>query len=613
MSRIRKSTALGLLTTLAAAVLTGTLPADASGRTATPSATATAHVVTRGAFTTGSATWLVSTTPGEAGAVADDLRTAGIDVLRQLDAVSMLTISASAEDAAALRRDARVSGVNPDQEVALQTGVWTPASDPSSFYGFAMPSSEPAATTWTASGDPGSLYNVATATGARAAWSSTTGRGIDVAVIDSGVTPVAGLDTAGKLLQGPDLSFDTNVPGLRSLDGFGHGTHMAGIIAGRDSAFTGPGDTTHYAGIAPDARIVSVKVADAYGNADVSQLIAGIDWVVQNRATNGMNIRVLNLSVGLPSGNTYQTDPLAFAAEQAWQHGIVVVASAGNDGTTEGRLLSPGYDPYVVAVGASDHRGTLSTDDDTVSDFSNKGSTTRSPDVIAPGRSVAGLRVPGSYIDEQYGAAATVGGRFIRGSGTSQAAAEVSGAVALLLQSRPTMTPDQVKAALRNTAKAVPMQSSTAQGKGKVQVSTALTSSSVLSSVQAFTASTGTGSLDAARGGYRVESAGVALTGERDVFGKAFSTSAHATALKALTAWTGGIWNGSAMTGTGYVSGQWTGVSWTGSDWAGQSWDTRGTTAAVWDGRSWAGGYWSGRSWAGRSWAGRSWSSAEWG
>ncbi len=573
MSTSRRPVTLGLLAAVLGTCLVGALPAAASTAGTSAPAVDTASA---------SGTWLVATAEGQAGAVAEGLRASGVEVLRQLDGVGVLSIRASSTVADALRADPRVTGVSADEKVALQADTWSPASD------------------------PGSLQNVTKSTGARSAWSSTTGRGIDVALLDSGVSPVQGLDGAGKLLQGPDLSFDSTVPALRSLDGFGHGTHMAGIIAGRDASFTGAGDTTSFAGVAPDARVISVKVADAYGNADVSQIIAGIDWVVQNRATNGMNIRVLNLSVGPPSGNSYKTDPLAHAAEQAWHKGIVVVASAGNNANADGRLMSPAYDPYVIAVGASDSRGTLWPDDDTVPDFSSRGDWLRQPDIIAPGRSVAGLRVPGSYLDQQYGATSGVGGRFLRGSGTSQSAAVVSGSVALMLQKRPGLTNNQVKDLLRKTADPL-LAYSNSQGEGEVRVSSAL-SGLTLAGSQSHTRSTGCGSLDAARGGYRVESTGVQLTGEKDVFGKALSSSTHASKAASAAAWTGGAWNASTMTGTGYTGTTWNGVTWAGNDWAGQAWSVRGNTPAVWDGRSWAGGYWAGRSWAGRSWATGAWS-----
>ena len=181
---------------------------------------------------------------------------------------------------------------------------------------------------WDPSTDAGSLQTTAEVIGATRFWSrGETGQGVDVAVIDSGVAPVEGLDTAEKLVYGPDLSFESQHDNLRNLDTFGHGTHMAGIIAGRDTL---PPRTNRrpqpggFVGIAPGARIVSVKVADRGGAADVSQVIAAIDWVVQHRRSGGLNIRVLNLSFGTDGVQDYRVDPLAYAAEVAWRKGIEI-------------------------------------------------------------------------------------------------------------------------------------------------------------------------------------------------------------------------------------------------------------------------------------------------
>jgi len=172
--------------------------------------------------------------------------------------------------------------------------------------------------------------------GAPAAWAAgATGQGIDVALLDTGVTPVNGLGGSNKLLYGPDLSFDSQNPDKMHVDGYGHGTAMAGIIAGNDEVAGG------YKGVAPGARIVSVKVGASTGAADVSQMIAGIDWVTQHAHDNGMNIRVLNVSLGTNAVQSYQLDPLAHAAEVAWRKGIVVVVSAGNDGTATSSPPAP--------------------------------------------------------------------------------------------------------------------------------------------------------------------------------------------------------------------------------------------------------------------------------
>src|SRR5262249_31764793 len=148
---------------------------------------------------------------------------------------------------------------------------------------------------------------------------------------------------------------------------------------------------TVYKGMAPDARIVSVKVATADGGTDVVQVIAAIDWVVQHRTDNGLNIRVLNLSYGTNSLQDSRVDPLAFAAEQAWKQGLVVAAAAGNTGYQTGRgapgMADPAYDPYVIGVAAADTMGTLNVKDDVVASYSasSSGGNAKRPDFAAPG------------------------------------------------------------------------------------------------------------------------------------------------------------------------------------------------------------------------------------
>ena len=276
-----------------------------------------------------------------------------------------------------------------------------------------------------------SLYQVARNIGVDEFWKDGfTGAGVDVAVIDSGVRPLP--EFAGRLVNGPDLSFDSD--GVDDGDDdFGHGTNMAGIIAGRDPAVSLDAQSLkndakrRFVGIAPGSRIVNVKVAAADGAVDVSQVIAGIDWVVQHRDQDGLNIRVLNLSFGTDGVQDYQLDPLAFAVENAWNHGIVVVVSAGNAGYGSPQLNNPATDPFVIAVGASDTNRTTGQSDDFIADFSSRGEIARRPDLLAPGRSIVSLRDPGSLIDETF-PSARVGDRLFRGSGTSQAAAVTSGA-----------------------------------------------------------------------------------------------------------------------------------------------------------------------------------------
>ena len=438
-----------------------------------------------------------------------------------------------------------------------------------------------------------------------------TGAGVGVALIDSGVTPVAGLNAPGKVINGPDLSFESQAPNLRHLDTYGHGTHMAGIIAGNDPATT---TGTRFAGVAPGARIISLKVAATDGASDVSQVIAAIDWVVEHRNDKGMNIRVLNLSFGTQSTQPAALDPLAFAVEQAWQKGIVVVVSAGNDGFAANSLTMPAADPDVIAVGAADAKGTETRADDVVADFSNRGNAGRHADVLASGRSVVSLRVPGSYVDRTYPTAklsltADPAQRFLRGSGTSQAAAVVSGAAALLLQQRPSLTPDQVKRLLMDTATPIAGADPYAGGRGQIDIAAAAKRTRPSSAPQVNVPAIGLGTLEQARGGVHVYDPAndVMLSGEKDIFGKTWNAASWALASKTQNSWKDGTFNGSSWTGAAFgadVAGQrtWTSVAWTGRSWAGSNWA----------GRSWADAQWNGRSWAGRSWAGRSWASADW-
>jgi serine protease AprX len=227
------------------------------------------------------------------------------------------------------------------------------------------------------------------------------------------------------------------------------------------------------------------------------------------------------------------------------------------------------------------------------------------------------LRDPGSSIDREFPTAVVKDAagtpRFFRGSGTSQAAAFTSGTVALLLQQRPTLTPDQVKRILTSTADPIAATDVRLQGSGLIDVKQAgqIATPTV---TQTFAPSTGLGLLEAARGTSHVADPenGVELTGEKDVFGKAWVGKTWAVASAAGKSWVGGTWNGSTWTGTAWSGRSWASTAWAGSSWTGRSWAGRSWAGNVWDGRSWAGSAWTGRSWAGRSWAGRSWAGRSW-
>ncbi len=412
--------------------------------------------------------------------------------------------------------------------------------------------------------------------------SGLTGKGVGIAMIDTGVAPVAGL-TAGNVVNGPDLSFDSQDPAKRYIDGHGHGTHLAGIMVGRASgSFAG--------GIAPGAKLTSVKVGAANGAVDVSQVIAAIDWVVEHRNDDKANkIRILELSYGTDSVQSSQLDPLAFAVENAWKAGIVVVTAAGNTGGNA-RLLNPASDPYVLAVGAQDTMDTSAQNDDQVTSFTNRGDTARRVDIVTPGRTILSLRAPGSYIDTQF-PTARVGTQLFKGSGTSQAAAVAAGSLALLLQARPSMTPDQVKAALLSAA--MPLVSTGSQDDGIQAIDVnAARHRSATTVKQTWPAATGQGTLEAARGTIHVSDDVAELTGEYDVWGP-FNSATWAPASANGSAWVDGNWMGRSLTGNGWVTGGQTQTSW---------------AARTWSARTWSGRTWSGRTWSAVTWLGGVWS-----
>jgi serine protease AprX len=583
--RTTRRVAVLVLSAAAALPAGAAVAADSPAPAATPAAarpavpTATTRVVVRGL-------------PGSQRAVERAVSAVGGRVTRRLPIIDGVSALVPATALGRLRASAGGAAVTPDAAGRV-LGL-----DPVLGYDTAA--------------DTGGLPLIRAIVGADKLWArGWTGKGVDVAVIDTGVSPVRGL-TSGNVVNGPDLSFDSQRADLRHKDGFGHGTHMASIVAGRDAAgtvasYSAPGTFT---GVAPDARVVSVKVGASDGAADVSQVIAAIGWVAENRNRNGLNIRVLNLSYGTDSAQDWRDDPLAYAAEAAWRKGILVVVAAGNDGTSREELADPAMDPNLLAVGASDPKGTVTTADDVLPSFSNRGTKDRYVDVVAPGTHVLGLRNPNGVVDQTY-PASRVGTRLTRGSGTSQATAVVSGAAALLIGAHPGLTPNQVKNAFVATASVSPVGTPKKMGAGIVNLAAAQAlvakgGASATGSPAGF--GTGLGSLEKARGSVHVEDGGVALTGEKDIFGRAWTPATFATQTAAGTTWNAGVWNGSTWTGSTWrTTGEWATPTWSGSSWTGRSWVGRS-----WVGRSWVASSWEGRSWVGDSWAGRSWVSASW-
>jgi serine protease AprX len=461
-----------------------------------------------------------------------------------------------------------------------------------------------ASTAWmgsTGTGATATLANIRTMIGADSGQAATlTGAGVGVALIDTGVAAVPGLPAA-QIVNGPDLSFESQSSALRYLDTYGHGTHMAGIIVGNDTA-------TGTKGIAPKAKLTSIKVGTATGAVDVTQMIAALDWVVLHKNDDPANpIRVVNLSYGSGGTPPFWTDPVMFAAEQAWKAGIVVVAAAGNEAALQ--LSDPARDQFVIAVGSASTKGTLSTADDDISTFTNSGAGKRM-DLVAPGESVVSLRDPGSNIDTAYPAART-GSTLFRGSGTSQATAVTAAAVALLLQARPALTPDQVKQILMFNGSILQAGNSAGKGYREINVNTALATATPTTQ-QTYTWSSGLGALEEARGTSHVVSDNVPLSGENCVFGS-FSTATWAPLSAAKKSWVGGVWMGHRTAGDGWTGSTWASKTWAAATWTGGSWAGSTTwTDPSWSTRFWSGGTWSAGSWTSRFWSSDNWATASW-
>jgi serine protease AprX len=400
------------------------------------------------------------------------------------------------------------------------------------------------------------------------------GHGVTVAVMDTGVSSMA--DTSSRLVsvaQDPLGLTHANCINFAGdgtcTDQYGHGTFLAGLIAGTGAASGG-----QYAGVAPGAKILSVKIAGADGSADVSKVIAAIQWVIAFKST--YNIKVLNLSLGTDATQSYQLSPLDYAVEKAWRNAIVTVVSASNLGPGPGTIDKPADDPFVLTVGAIDDGGSAGLGDDTFPAFSGQGPTAADglakPDVVAPGVGLISLAAPGAAITTNFPPA--MAAPYRQGSGTSMSTAVVSGLVADILSANPSWTPDRVKFALMSTASPDATPDPMSVGAGLVNGYDALSAPAGLAN-QGVTPGTGLGSLQADRGTVDVEV---------DAVGGVIVAPLQGEITAQLTPW-----NFVGMLLTTFDGNSWWGNSWWGNSWWGNSW---------W-GNSWWGNSWWGAAWYG--------------
>jgi serine protease AprX len=389
-----------------------------------------------------------------------------------------------------------------------------------------------------------------------------------VAVVDSGVYPHP--DLAGRIVAAIDFtSVSPTVSNIPLNDLGGHGTHVAGLIAGNGTRSGGL-----YTGVAPNANIIDVRVIDGHGGSNVSIILRGLQWILANRAT--YNIKVVNMSLGATPTGSYKSDLMATAAEILNFAGVAVVVSAGNSGPLAGTITTPGTDPYVITVGALDDNGTPLRTDDLMATFSSRGRTPfenlSKPDLVAPGRKMVSLRAPGSELDalfpdRQVTVLGSLSADYYRLSGTSMAAPVVSGTIALMFERSPNLSTAQVKSRLKSTATSLSFGTANDRGAGLVNAYGAAASLSI----------------EKERGAGRVSDA-FAKDMKRFIQGQQF------------------VWRDLTFNG---------GVDSGGATWEGVTWETVRWDPVTWENVTWEGFTWEGVTWEGVTWETVTWQSTD--
>jgi serine protease AprX len=415
-----------------------------------------------------------------------------------------------------------------------------------------------------------------------------------VAVIDTGVWPHDDLVGNSSKVPGNQgnrlISMYTNPLATDPLDHYGHGTHVAGIIAG-----SGYDSNGQYIGVAPNSLIVSVKVSDDLGNANEGDVISGLEWVYQANQ-HGMRIRVVNLSVASTVAQSYHQDPLDAMVEKLWFSGVVVVTAAGNG--TGSVLYAPGNDPFVVTVGSIDDGYQTSLAASPMAAWSRYGYTQdgyAKPEVVADGSHVVSLLAPGSVLSAQH-TSNIVANNYFKMGGTSMATPEVAGMAALMIEANPTLGNNKIKKMLRNAS--VPFGST------------------------AYTSWLGTS------GGFLDAGAIGRVNDPDDNSNQAVSQSLNPNSGAILAG--NAVWGDASWANASWTNASWTNASWTNASWTNASWTGMGTSAPalsslVWNPASWvstswlnvnpvqlANGSWTNGSWTNASWTNGSWTNGSW-
>ncbi|HTL22413.1 MAG TPA: S8 family serine peptidase, partial [Mycobacteriales bacterium] len=393
--------------------------------------------------------------------------------------------------------------------------------------------------------------------------------------------------------------------------GYGHGTFVAGLVAGDGTSSDGA-----YAGVAPAASVLDVRVAHADGTSDLVTVLKGLQVVAQHP-----EVSVVNHSLSSGSPLPYQLDPLTIALESLWAHGATVVVPAGNDGADgRGSVSSPGIDPVLLTVGGLDESGTAARDDDAVASWSGQGPApqgVQKPDLVAPGAHVVSVGAVGSQVwDANPGS--HVGTAYLKGSGTSFATAVTSGAVAALVAARPDLTPDQVKTLLSKTAYRVGAPQWEA-GRGGLDLAAALSDRTPRSAenaepfpgdpavMQALIAAIVSGDEDAAASSWALLSPEA-----RQWAARQWAASSWAARQWSARQWAASSWADISWEARQWAARQWAASSWAARQWAARQWSDEEWAARQWSARQWSARQWSARQWSDDEWAARQWSARQW-
>jgi serine protease AprX len=419
------------------------------------------------------------------------------------------------------------------------------------------------------------------------------GSGVKVAVVDTGVDSDANITVSDRV----------NVSGDVAGDGYGHGTFMAGLVAGDDADF---------GGVAPNASIVDVQVAAADGSTDLARVLAGLQAVADLRDTDP-SVDVLMLALSAQSPLPPHIDPLTVALNRLWDAGLTVVVASGNDGA--GSVTTPATDPTLLVVGAQDELDTAVRSDDVVADFSSYGRAFgfMRPDVVAPGVSLISSSPTGSIAYTQNVASQVAPG-YLKGTGTSMSAAVTAGAVAVLLAKRPELTPDQAKALVVGTAyRTEALTRANGAGAGGLNLRGALRTDLDSVDLPPTTPAPGQYGPSEEDAAVWADFAQAWAKGDIRAVAAAWAKLSPQTRKWAANAWSlqslvralqsdGNTWDGRRWAGRRWAIEDWDGRRWASDEWVGRRWADAEWLETVWDGRRWAGRRWAGEDWLAFAW-----------